>query len=281
MTMVLAVLAAVAFGGADFLGGVASRRAPAVTIVVTSHLAGLAVVAAAAPLFGQVAASTDFLWGAAAGSAGATGLVVFYRALATTRFTVAAPAAALLGALVPVGFGVMVGERPEAMAWAGVCLALPALILVGKVRGSREAAHAVVARRAVMMGALAGSLFGLFGILISRTGADSGVWPLVGARMASVPLISVLALSVGRPLLAEGKALWVAIAAGATDMVANMMLLSALHRPGLVSLVILVSSMYPAVTVLLARLVLEERIGRGQMAGLLLAGAGIGLISLS
>jgi len=103
----------------------------------------------------------------------------------------------------------------------------------------------------------------------------------LGARAASVPAIAVLALVRGRPLIAEGRALWIAVAAGATDMIANMFLLAGLHEPGLVSLVILISSMYPAFTVLLARLVLEERISPTQAAGLVMAGLGIGLISMA
>jgi drug/metabolite transporter (DMT)-like permease len=162
----------------------------------------------------------------------------------------------------------------------GVALALPAILLISRVRGEGPVSVAT-ARRALLLGSLAGALFGVFGILISRTADGSGLWPLVGARAASIPTISVLALAAGRPLIAEGRALWIAMTAGGTDMLANMFLLSALHEPGLVSLVILISSLYPAFTVLLARLVLEERIGPTQMLGLVMAGLGIGLISIA
>jgi drug/metabolite transporter (DMT)-like permease len=280
MAVFLAVLSAAGFGGADFIGGLASRRASAVSVVVTAHLVGLALVALVAPWWGTGGpASADLLWGAAAGAAGAGGLVILYHALATTRFSVAAPAAALLGAVVPLLFGVAIGERPDPVAWVGVALALPAILMIGVSRGEGEADRPLV-RRAILLGGLAGVLFGLFGILISRTADTSGVWPLLGSRLASVPVIAGLALVRGRPLLVEGRGLGLAMMAGAADMTANMLLLAALHEPGLVSLVLLVSSLYPAGTVLLARVVLDERMHRVQIAGLLLAGLGVSLIAV-
>ena len=280
MAVLLAVLSAAAFGGADFIGGLASRKASAVSVVVTAHLIGLALVAVVAPFWGSAGpASADLLWGAAAGAAGAGGLVILYHALATTRFSVAAPAAALLGAAVPVVYGVLVGERPEPIAWAGVAVALPAILMIGVTSEEGEAGKPLV-RRAVLLGSLAGVLFGLFGILISQTADTSGVWPLLGARLASIPVIAGVALVRRHPLLVEGRGLALALTAGAADMSANILLLAALHEPGLVSLVLLVSSLYPAGTVLLARVVLDERMNRVQVAGLLLAGLGLALIAI-
>lgn len=280
MAVFLAFLSAAAFGGADFIGGLATRRASALSVVTTAHLIGLVVVLAVAPLWGTGGpAAADLSWGAGAGVSGAAGLVVLYHALATTRFSVAAPAAALLGAVVPVLYGVAAGERPEPIAWAGVALALPAILMIGRAAGDGEAA-ARVTRRAVLLGSGAGALFGLFGILIAQTADTSGVWPLVGARLASLPAIGAVALLRGRRPWVEGPALPVAMTAGAADMAANILLLAALHEPGLVSLVLLVSSLYPAGTVLLARMVLDERLHPTQIAGLVLAGAGLALIAL-
>ena len=280
MAAFLAILSAAAFGGADFVGGLAARRASAVSVVITGHLTGLLVVAAVAPWFGSDGVGTaDFLWGGAAGASGAIGLTILYHALATTRFMVAAPAAAVLGAAVPVVFGLAIGERPSATAWIGIAVALPAILLISGLR-SEGSASAAATRRAVLLGSAAGSLFGLFGIFMSRTADTSGAWPLVSARVASIITMSVVALVMARPLLATGKALRISIAAGAADMAANIALLAALHEPGLVSLVLLISSLYPAGTVLLARVVLDERINRTQVVGLLLAAVGIGLIAL-
>lgn len=280
MAILLAVLASAMVGGADFLGGLTARRAPAATVVVTSHLSGLGLALVAAPLVGaEGPVAADVGWGAAAGIGGAVGLVLLYHALATTRIAVAAPAAALTGALVPVAFGVLAGERPEPVAWAGVALAIPALMLIPSGRGidGRLLAHS---GRALAIGAAAGVAFGLFGIFLSRAGDASGLWPLVGARLASIPAISLLALGTGRPLLASSPALWWALGVGLADMAANIVFLAALHR-GLLSLVVVITSLYPGFTILLARLVLDEEIARRQLLGLALAAAGIALISVA
>ncbi|MCB2223870.1 MAG: EamA family transporter [Actinobacteria bacterium] len=281
MALFLASLSALAFGGADFVGGLASRRAPSVSVVVTGHAIGLVLVGAVAPWWGSSGvAAPDVLWGAAAGASGAFGLVILYHGLATTRFSVVAPAAAVVGAVLPVAFGLAIGERPEALAWAGVALALPAILLVSSAGGG-SGGDARRLRRAVLLGAAAGALFGLFGIFISRSADTSGLWPLVGARAASLPTVGLLALVLGKPLSAPAPVRPVALAAGAADMIANILLLGALHEPGLLALVLLVSSLYPAVTVVLARAVLDERMTRLQMAGLVLAGAGLALIAVA
>jgi drug/metabolite transporter (DMT)-like permease len=267
-------------GGADFLGGMTARRAPAATVVVTSHLSGLALVLVAAPFAsagGPVA--EDLGWGALAGAAGAIGLVLLYHALATTRIAVAAPAAALTGGVVPVVFGVMMGERPASVAWFGVALALPALLLIpsGRDLGGRVLLHS---GRALAIGAAAGVAFGFFGIFLSRTGDASGLWPLVGARLASIPAIALLALGTRRPLVASPPALWWALAVGLVDMGANILFLAALQR-GLLSLVVVITSLYPGFTIVLARFVVHEEMTRRQLVGLALAAAGIVLISLA
>jgi len=280
VSAVFALLATVLYVGADFLGGLTTRRAPAATVVVTSHLAGAVLILAAAPLVGGDGfAAADLWWGAAAGGAGAVGLVVLYHALATTRFAVAGPAAALSGAVVPVAFGVAVGERPEALAWAGVALAVPALLLIpsGRGAGGVRLEHA---SRALVLGTLAGAAFGLYGVFLSQAGDQAGLWPLVGSRLASIPLVGALALARNRPLVAAGGARLWAIATGIADMAANVLFLLAIQR-GLLSLVVVITSLYPAVTVALARGVLHEEVARRQYAGLVLAGSGIVLISLA
>ncbi len=280
MAILLAVLSSITIGGADFLGGLTARRAPAITVVFTAHLAGLGVTLVAAPLWGSDGTVTaDLLWGAAAGASGAIGLVMLYHALATTRFSVAAPAAALFGAVLSIGYGLVIGERPDALAWVGVVLALPALLLITSSQRN-EGGDRRSARRAVLLGALAGIGFSLYGIFMSRTGDSSGLWPLVGSRVASIPAVAVLALARRRPLLTAPPVLARALTVGVLDMGANILFLEALHR-GFISLVVLISSLYPAFTVLLARVVLDERIGRRQGFGLLLAGAGIVLIAVA
>jgi drug/metabolite transporter (DMT)-like permease len=275
MAVLLAACSSVLFGAADFMGGVAARRAPAVSIVFASHLAGLAVVGLAIPLFGGEAAPGDLLWGAAAGVSGAWALVIFYHGLATTRVAVIAPVAAVVGTLLPVLFGVAIGERPAPADWAGVAVAFPAFVLLGAT--GDEADRAVI-RRGALLGILVGVGFGLFSILLSRTDPGSGMWPLAPARVASLAAVAVGVPFLRAPLLPAKGILPFAALVGVVDMSANVLFLLAVRR-GLLSLVAVVIALYPAVTVIGARLVFRERIHRLQIAGLALAAVSVALIA--
>lgn len=275
MPLVLAGIASLVFGVADFVGGFVTRRAPAITVVWGSQLLSLGMVLALAPLFSDgVAAGSALWWGAGAGAAGALGLVVFYHALATTRVAVVASVAAVVGTAAPVIFGVVVGERPSALAWLGMALAIPALTLLPS--GEHDSGRS---GRGVWMGFVAGLAFALFGILISRTGSDSGMWPLAWARLASVVLLGIAAPAMGRPLVAARPA-WRFIAlAGLLDMAGNVLFLVAVRRE-LLSLVAVIMSLYPASTITLARIVYGERVVRRQVGGLALAALAVVLIAL-
>ena len=279
MPILLAGLASGMFGTADFLGGLASRRAPAVTVVVGSQLAGLAVVLVAAPLMGGTAEASDWLWGAAAGASGAGALVAFYHAIATTRVGVAAPVGAVVATVLQVLFGVAIGERPAPLSWLGVIVALPAIVLITGGGDAGDAAGRAVTRRALSLGVITGVGFGLFGVFISRTGDESGLWPLLGARAASILLVATVALWLARPLVPGRGVAGTALAAGSMDMVANVLFLLSIRR-GLLSLVSVILALYPAMTLLLARTVLGERIVVMQGAGLVMAALGVSLIAV-
>lgn len=278
MPVLFAAVASAMFGVADFIGGVATRRAAAVSVVVGSQLAGLVVVAVAAPLAGGTAGRADLMWGAAAGLSGAGAIAAFYHAIATTRVGVAAPVGAVVSTLLQVVFGLAVGERPAPIAWLGVALALPAVVLI-TAGGDRSDAGRAVTRRALVLGTVTGIGFGLFGVFISRTGDDTGLWPLLGARGASILLMAAVAIWLGRPLLPGRAVAGMAAVAGSMDMTANVFYLLSIRR-GLLSLVSVVLSLYPAVTLLLARSVLGERVVVVQGAGLILAVAGVSLIAV-
>ena len=159
MPLVLAAISSVMFGVADFFGGISAKRASAITVVVGVQLIGLVGIAAAVPAFGGSPLPSGIAWGAAAGLCGSTGLVMLYRALATTRMAVAAPVAAIVGALTPVVFGVAIGERPLPLAWAGVALALPAVGMIGA--GGRHLPGGDTAKK----GAALGVVIGVSGLL--------------------------------------------------------------------------------------------------------------------
>jgi len=277
LPLLLAALSSVIFGVGDFAGGMAARRVPAVTVVVGAHLTGLLGLAVVAPFFGSGGpAASDLGWGVLAGLGGSIGVALLYHALARTPMSVTATVAALVGTAVPVLYGILTGERPASLAGVGMALALPALLLIparGDAAGGRSLAG-------LGYGVAVGVFFGLFGILISRTGSSSGVWPLFAARAASVLLMSIVALGSRRPLLASRGARGLVAITGVFDTAANVLFLLAV-RVELLSLVAVITSLYPASTVGLARVVLGERVGRIQAMGMVLAVGAVSLIAVA
>lgn len=277
MSILLAGISALLYGGADFYGGLATRRSPVSSVLVFSQLVGLAIaLAAAAILRMPLPVPADLAWGAVAGVCGAAGLAALYTAIATTVVAVASPVAAVVGAVIPVALGVAAGERPGAFAWAGIAVALPAIALLTVAPAAGAGAGSP--RRAALLGAAAGTGFGLFFFSVSRTGSDSGLWPLVAARVSTIALVA-LAAAVTRRRLQPGRgSAGAVVAAGALDMGANIAFLLA-SRAGMLSIAAAVAALYPGPTVLLAWIVLRERLTLPRITGLVLALAGVALIS--
>lgn len=271
MAVALALLTAAVYGTGDFLGGLSARRLPALVVVGLSQLIGLAVaVVLALPLGGTVTAA-DVAWSSAAGMAGAVGLTVFYRALAGGAMTVVAPVTAVCAAAVPVVAGLAAGDVVGVPALAGVALALPA---VGLVAAERGGGRARLGPGPLLAALVAGLAFGAFFVLLHRASPGSGLWPVVVARAASAALVGV-ALAVLRlrrggaaavPYRLAGATLALVAATGIADMTANVLYLLAV-RQGQLSVVGLLSSLYPVSTVILATALLRERLSRVQLAG--------------
>jgi len=278
VSILLAGISALLYGGADFYGGLATRRSPVSSVLVFSQLVGLAIaLAAAAILRMPLPVPADLAWGAVAGVCGAAGLAALYTAIATTVVAVASPVAAVVGAVIPVALGVAAGERPGAFAWAGIAVALPAIALLTVAPAAGAGAGSP--RRAALLGAAAGTGFGLFFFSVSRTGSDSGLWPLVAARVSTIALVA-LAAAVTRRRLQPGRgSAGAVVAAGALDMGANIAFLLA-SRAGMLSIAAAVAALYPGPTVLLAWIVLRERLTLPRITGLVLALAGVALISV-
>ena len=278
MAILLAGLSALMYGAADFCGGLASRRTPLFTVLVFSQTVGLLIAVSAALAFRQgLSAPADLLWGATAGVCGAAGLAALYRALATTLVAVASPVAAVTGTIIPVLVGLALGERPGSLAWAGIGLAVPAIVLLAA--GPVEHARKGIVRRAMLLGTAAGVGFGLFFIAISRTSSASGLWPLAAARLATITLVVFTAVLTRRSLRPAQGGFLIVLLCGALDMGANIAFLLA-TRIGLLSITAVVTSLYPGPTVLLALLVYRERLTVPRVLGLTLALAGVALISV-
>ena len=276
MTVALSLLAAVLYGVGDFVGGLASRRKHAITILLTSYPVGGLVMAATLPLLpGHVSVATA-LYGIAGGLAGMLGVVLMYSALALAPMNVISPVTAVLAAIVPVVFGVVTGERPAVAAWLGIVLGLVAVVMVS--RTPEDHPHGPIARRVLLMAFVAGVGFGLYFVCLARAGHDSGAWPVVISRLTSAVFIVPLAWRTGRVSTVHGRLLLLTIVAGAFDAGANLFFLLA-TRHGYLSLASVITSLYPAATVLLAICVLREHTGGLQRVGLALAAAAVVLIT--
>ena len=280
MAVVLGLLTAVAYGAADFFGGLSSRRSSVASVVVWSQAVSillLALLLVAVPHDAPLA--RDVLYGSAAGVIGCAGLVLLYRGLAVGRMSVVAPVTAVGAAVLPVAWGLGQGERPSVAALIGVALALTAVVFVSRSpEGEAVVERAAGGRVELALALGAGCAFGVVFILLGSTSDDAGFWPLAGARPVSVAVLAIGSLVLRQQLRPDGGDRVMVAVTGILDIGANALYLVAI-RTGLLSLVAVLGSLYPAMTVLLARVVLKERLTRVQVIGLVLAGAGVVLIA--
>ena len=291
MEVVLAVGAAIAFGASDFVGGLLSRRAAVFSVVLVSQVVSLVGVLAALLLWETGFSAEALGWGAAAGIAGAAGASALYRGLSIGRMGVVAPISGVLAAVIPVVFGLAFGERPGAIAVVGVALGLVAVTAVSRQPDPVAAAAPASisddpvpgdtrSRRGVLEGLAAGVGFGLFFVLLERSPSDSGLWPLAGMRVSIIVLVGCIVVIAGLGVEIGSRSIVRLGALGLLNVIADLLYLLA-TRHGLLSLVAVITSLYPAVTVLLARSILHERMDRSQVVGLVLAVVSVVLIALS
>lgn len=274
MGSVLALLAATGFGISDVTGAVAARRLSALTVTLGIQVSGLLVLVPVLLLLPGEAGLRALLTGALAGVFGTVGLVLYLRAMATGPIGVISPVAALVGAAVPVGWGVvLVGDDVAGLQLLGILIGLVAVVAVASgPRGSDRRAGARTATAAVVSGAA----FGLFFVVLDASPADSGLWPVLGSRLASITVLTATVIARGRPLVPVGSGRLVAIS-GLGDVTGNVLFLSA-TRIGLLSLVSLLTSLYPVVALLVARWWLQERLTGLQATGVLAALLATGLL---
>jgi drug/metabolite transporter (DMT)-like permease len=278
VAILLGLAAGLIYGTADFIGGLATKRAPLLTVVLLSQVFGAGVLLLILPLVAPVPMlGSDVAWGASAGVAGALGVAWLYRGLARGRMSVVAPTSAVIGALIPLFFGLLSGERPGLLALTGAAVALASVVLVSS-SSSDQPGSATRRASGALDGAIAGLGFGFFFIFLANTSANAGLWPIAGARVSSMGVIAAVVV-VGRRWRPPPSGVVPGIAAAGTlDVVSNVLYLVA-TRSGLLSLVAVVTSLYPASTVALARLVLKERVTNLQLTGVAGAIAGVALIA--
>ncbi|HEY6201356.1 MAG TPA: EamA family transporter [Candidatus Binatia bacterium] len=277
-SILLAGFSAALYGSADFCGGLATRRASVVPVMIFSQLAGLAALLLVLPLLPPASAGiADLMWGALGGCALAGGLTLLYRGLATGKMSVVAPVTAVLAVVVSALAGFAAGDRLSWAGWGGVALALAAIVLVGQDGAPAGAAEGRGAARGLRAALLAGALLGLFLTALKQTAPASGLLPLVPARLSAAAALAVAALFTRPPLRGARSAAWLILAGGALDVCANVFYLLA-ARLGTLTVAATLTSLYPASTIVLARFFLGERLRGIQVAGLVCAAAGVALI---
>jgi drug/metabolite transporter (DMT)-like permease len=279
MAVLLGLLVAVSYGSADFLGGFASKSSPVGATVLGSQAVGLVIAFGYLLAFGGGAVtSADIGLSALAGVAGVAGVTCLFRGLAIGRMSVVAPVSAVGSALLEVLWGLARGERPAAVALVGVALALIAIAVVAG-SATEHPMGTVSARAELALGVGAAIGFGGVLICLSETSTGSGMWPIVIGRLVPLPLLALMLVAARRPLLVRRADRGLMAGAGTLDATANVLLLLAV-RHDLLSLVAPVTALYPAATVLLAKLVVHEQIGRARVAGLVVAIGGLALIAV-
>lgn len=312
MGTILALTAALLYGSADFLGGAAARRARSVSVLGVTTAAGAVAVVLAALLIGlagiggrgpgaltSLAGPAGLAWGAASGVAGVIGLLLFYLGFSVAPMSVVAPVSALASTLLPLGVAMGQGERLGLGVIAGGALCLVAVVLVSLERrpdetaGRRSLAYRL---RGAGFGLASGVMFGLFFLFLRNAGTSGVLWPVALARITGAVLACGVWLLARGPLARSLRVLDprspeppaggglravlpIAVASGSVDATANVCYVLA-TRDGLFGIAVVITALYPGITVLLARFVLGERMRVIQRIGLLLAALGVILVTV-
>jgi drug/metabolite transporter (DMT)-like permease len=314
LSVLIGLAAAAAFGSGDFLGGLAARRLPPLRVTAISAASGLVLLLVLLAVVPGTPSSAAVGWGVASGVAGAASIALLYACLAIGPMSILSPLTAVVSAVVPVGVGLLQGSRLGPAGWAGIALALVAVVLVGFVP---DASAPKPTAAGLLMALAAGAGIGVVLVFLDQTPADSGLVPLVANRVTNVVLtggaVAVLALvaltrarsrprggagraaptgpvtgegpqagtgpqaGAGRPRLAP--ALRLALLCGVADAGANVLILVGL-RLGDLTVMSVLTALYSAVTVVLAAVVLRERLTRSQVVGLVLALGAAALLAL-
>jgi drug/metabolite transporter (DMT)-like permease len=287
LTVLLGLTGALTYGAADFLGGLAARRSSTILVTTGVAVVGLVGIAIAALFIPAVSSQDAWVFGIASGIAGAIGIGLLYGSLAIGPMSILSPATAFISAIVPVSIGLASGEGSGPSFFMALVLALVAVVLVGFVPEKGAVRPRVIG---LVMAAGSGTFIGFTIVLIDLSPADSGVLPLLANRITSstLLLVAVGVIAVSRmtkrlsprvPGFAEIIPLWrIVVAAGICDVGANIAVIYGL-RLGELSVVSVLVALYPAGTILLASVVLRERIAPVQWFGLGLALVASGLLA--
>lgn len=281
MVVLLSLASALTYGLSDFLGGILSRRTSPWIIAVSAQATAMVLWSAIALVAGGAPTGRDLAWGVLSGVGGGIGAAFLYRGLGAGAMSVVAPVSAVGSALIPVAAGFVAGERPTVITWLGVVVALPAIWLVSLVDTSAAPADGRPRRSRVAEltdAMLAGLGFGVLFTALGQVPEKAGLAPLAVSYVVAVVATAALAAALGAAWLPRDRAAASGIGVGVLGSSATALFLLA-TQSGLLTIAAVLSSLYPATTVLLAAVVLRERISRAQGGGLALAVLAVVLVT--
>lgn len=284
MAIALALLTALMYGIGDFYGGLAAKRARVVQVVVGSHVIGAFGSTVAALLVAERFIVGDAVLGIIGGGFGLIGVVLLYRRLAIGPMSVVAPLTAITSAVLPAAWGVARGDRLNWLGWVGIALALLAVLLVSLAKDPPDSANAPVTAQVIIESLLAGAGFGMIFIFFGATSDDGAPWPVATARIFTSGLLLLFLFAIRRrrdqPMMPVDRKAWPSIAAvGLLDTASNITFIYASNR-GQLAVVSVLAALYPISTVVLARLVLAERMSPPQVLGFISAMTATALLVL-
>lgn len=266
-------MSAIAWGCGDFGGGTTTKRAPVLGVVLIVEVVGAVMAAALALATGErLPSPTGLVFGVAAGLVGILGILALYQGLAVGRMGVVAPVAGVLGASIPVAVGIVLEGLPTPIVLAGIGLGIVAVVLVSRIPGPAGG------RSGLEFGLAAGAGIAGFNVLIAQLPEGEVFWPLAALRLVAVPIVAAIVIVARRPWRVPRPAIGPATLVGTFDMAGNAFFILA-TQAGVLAVAVVLSSMYPVVTVLLAVAILGERLTRTHAVGIAAAAVAIGLIA--
>ncbi len=279
IAVILSLVAATAYGLSDFVGGVLSKRAGPWSVALVGQLSGAVIVGAVTAMTAGSPTAADLGWAVVAGVGNGLGTAFLYRGFAAGRMGVVAPVSGVGAALLPVAVGLVTGERPGTWVWVGVVAALPGIWLVAREPGPREAPGPPARATGVADGVLAGIGFGTLFVALGQIPDGAGFLPLALNQVVAAAVVVLAAVALRSPWVPRSRSAAAGVATGALGALATGAFLLATQQ-GLLVVTSVLTSLYPAVTVLLAAGLLREHVHRAQAAGLVLCGVAVAFVAV-
>jgi drug/metabolite transporter (DMT)-like permease len=285
LVVVLGLSCAIIYGAGDYFGGIASRKLSPVRVVAFAGLIGLGLLLLATTFIGGTLSEGAVFWGVLSGVAGSMAILTLYWALAIGPMSILSPLTAVISAIVPLGWGVVLGERLTVVGYIALGIALIAVVLVGFVPEKGAVRPSV---KGVVIASISGLLIGVLLILLHSAPEDSGLLPLIFNRVSYLAILWTIVLVIWLRSRRTGTSfgppartvLWPIVAAGVADAAANTLLIIG-FRLGDLSVIAVLAALYPAGTIALAAIFLKERIAPVQWVGLGLALVAAAMLALA